>query len=102
LGFPVEFVEPLIRQIAEPGHERVAHQKGGPKDVFSEPVSVRVVLPQAQDRVVFEQAIQDIKRLARRARNDTRAENRILVRGMSVYADRAIIVAEVARVKRRQ
>jgi hypothetical protein len=58
------------------------------------------VLPQSQDRVVFQKAIEHIKRLARRAGYYARAEHRILVGGVGVHGYRSLVIAKIPRVIR--
>ena len=57
---PVHFKQVLVSGVAEPRH----------------------ALAKAQDGVVFKQAIEDVRRFPRRARNDARPEHGILIRGM--------------------
>jgi hypothetical protein len=56
------------------------------------------MLTNLEDGVVFKQAIEDIERLARAARNDLGAENRILVGDVGIDADGFLVIAVVSGV----
>ena len=88
----------LIGQIAQPWHEGIAEQITQPKDVLGKAVRIGVVfahlgLPargryrrKAQNRIVFEQSVQHVKRFSRGTGDDARAENRVLIGGVRVKA----------------
>jgi hypothetical protein len=100
ISLAVHLIKVLIGQIAQPRHKGIAQQITQSKDVFREAVRIRVVFPQSQDRVVFQKAIEHIKRLARRAGYYPRAEHRILVGGVGVHGYRSLVIAKIARVIR--
>ena len=60
ISLAVHLIKVLIGQIAQPRHKGIAQQITQSKDVFREAVRTRVVLPQSQDRVVFQKAIERI------------------------------------------
>ena len=100
ISLAVHLIKVLIGQIAQPRHKGIAQQITQSKDVFREAVRIRVVLPQSQDRVVFQKAIEHIKRLARRAGYYARAEHRILIGGVGVHGYRSLVIAKIPRVIR--
>ena len=68
-------VKLLICQVPNARHEGIAQQIAQPKGVLNVPMRVSGMLSQAQDGVVFQQAVQDIEGLARRAGDDPGAKN---------------------------
>ena len=62
-------------------------------------VSVGSVLAQAQNGVIFEQAVEHVEGFARAAGDDPRSEHAKLVRYVRINRQGALIVAKVARVE---
>ena len=98
LDLTVHRKEMLIGKIPKPRHEGITEQIAQSKYMFCESMGIRAVLAEAQNGVVFEQAIEHIKRLARRAGDDARAEHRILIRGVRIYGGRPVVITQVPRI----
>src|SRR4029077_3712337 len=61
ISLAAHLIKEIIGQTAQPGHKGIAQKITQSKDVFREAVRIRVVLPQSQDRVVFQKAIEHIR-----------------------------------------
>ncbi len=72
------------------------------EELFRGTVSVGEMFPGAKDRVVVEEAVEDVNGFPRGARYRTRREDRMLVRDVGINADRPVVVADVPGVKGRQ
>ena len=73
IEFPIRlsaigFVELLISEVFEAGHERVAQQVTQPKQLFSEAMGIRIVFTRTEEGLIFQQSIQNIERFACGAR----------------------------------
>ena len=99
IGAAVDPIERLIGEVLEARHEVDSEQDAQAPQGFGESAGVGRVLTNLQNRVVLEDAIEDIIRLARRAGDRARRIDAVLIGGVGIERDRPLVVAEVARIE---
>jgi hypothetical protein len=97
-------IEPIqlhIGEVAEPRHKREAEQVAEPEELLGHAVRVRRVFARLEHRVVLEQPVEHVERLANLTRDGLRGKHGMLIGDVRDDVDRTVVVPEVPRIKRR-
>lgn len=95
----VDPIKRLVGKVLEARHEVDSEQDAQAPQGFSESSGVGRVLTNLQNRVVLEDAVEDVIRLAWRAGDRARRIDAVLAGGVGIERDRSLVVAEVARIE---
>jgi hypothetical protein len=98
VGLPIDAAEHLVRQILQPGHVGNAKQHAQTEQMLGKTVRIGRVFANGQCGVVVENAVEHVAGLTRRARDRLRAVDAVLVGGVRIELERAVVVAEIARI----
>jgi hypothetical protein len=90
----VQLVELLFGQ-REPRHQAIAQEMTEAKELVGEAMLIDKMFFGPEDRMVIQQAVQDIEGFADRTRNDLRMEDALLIGNMGVDGHRTIVIALV-------
>ena len=91
-------LEHLVGQVLQPRHEGNSEQRAEVEQMFGEAVRIGGMFPDRECRFVVEDAAQHVAGLARCAGDGLGGVDAVLVGGVGIELEGAVVIAEVARV----